>query len=76
MGVQIPHGNEQILEEEWAYHCKVQGHSTVVCGKTAEPIGMPFALWSPMGPGNRVLHGVQIPRGKGQFLGKGSPIVK
>ena len=30
---------------EWASHCKVWGHSTVVCAKTAEPIGMPFGLW-------------------------------
>jgi len=29
----------------------------VVCGKTAETIEMPFGLWAPMGPRNRVLHG-------------------
>ena len=44
--------------------------------KTAEPIEMPFGLWAWMGPRNRVLHGVQIPSGKGQFWGKGAPIVK
>ena len=33
------------------------GHSTVVCAKTAEPIGMPFGLWSRMGRRNHVLDG-------------------
>jgi len=37
---------------------------------------MPFGLWARMGPGNRVLDGVQIPHEKVQFWGKGSPIVK
>ena len=37
---------------------------------------MPFGLWAQMGLRNRVLDGVQIPRGKGQFWGKGAPIVK
>ena len=34
---------------------------------------MPFGLWAQNGPRN---HDVQIPHEKGQFLGKGSPIVK
>jgi len=38
-------------------HCKVQGHSTVVCTKTAEPIGMPSGLWGRMGRRNHVLDG-------------------
>jgi len=42
---------------EWASHCKVQGHSTVVCAKTAEPIGMPFGLRARMGRRNHVLDG-------------------
>jgi len=33
--------------------------------KTAEPIEMPFGLRIRVGPGNRVLDGVQIPHGKG-----------
>ena len=33
---------------------------------------MPFGLWAQMGLRNRVLDGVQIPRGKGQFWGKGA----
>ena len=31
--------------------------STVVCAKTAEPIGMPFGLWARMGHRNHVLDG-------------------
>jgi len=30
---------------------------TVVCAKTAEPIGMPFGLWALMGRRNHVLDG-------------------
>jgi len=37
---------------------------------------MPFRLWSRNGPRNHELDGVQIPHEKGQFWGKGSPIVK
>jgi len=38
---------------------------------------MPFGLKIRVRPGNHVLHGVQIPHGKGQFDGeKGHPIVK
>jgi len=38
--------------------------------KTVEPIEMPFGLMIRVGPGNHVLDGVQIPRGKGQFSGE------
>jgi len=31
--------------------------TTVVCAKTAEPIGMPFGLWTRMGRRNHVLDG-------------------
>jgi len=37
---------------EGASHCKIYGHC-----ETAEPIEMPFGLWTPMGPRNHVLHG-------------------
>ena len=40
-----------------ASHCKVQGHSAVICAKTAEPIEMPFGLWAQMGLRNHVLDG-------------------
>jgi len=56
-GVQIPHGKAQIFWGEGASHCKVYGYSTVVCAKTAEPIGMPFGLWARMGRRNHVLDG-------------------
>ena len=51
------HGKGQIFGGEWASSCKVYGHSTVVCAKTAEPIGMPFGLWARMGGRNHVLDG-------------------
>jgi len=38
--------------------------------KTAEPIEMPFGLWTLVGPRNHVLDGVKIAHVKGQFLGK------
>jgi len=37
---------DPILRGEGAFHCKVLGHSTVICAKTAEPIEMPFGLWA------------------------------
>ena len=43
---------------------------TSVVQKTAEPIEMPFGLWTPVDPRKHVLDGVQIPRAKGQLLGK------
>jgi len=38
-----------------ASHCKIYAYSTVNCAKTAEPIEMPFALCTGMGPRNRAL---------------------
>jgi len=37
-------------------HCKVKGRSAVSCAKTAEPIEMPFGLWTRVGPREHVLH--------------------
>ena len=42
MGELIPQGKGQFVRGNVAAHCKVMGHSTVRCAKTAEPIGMPF----------------------------------
>ena len=42
-------------------------HSDVSCAKTAEPIEMPFGLWTRVGPRKHVLDGVYIRRPKGQF---------
>ena len=46
--------------------------------KTAEPIEMPFGLWTGMGPSNNVLRRVPgPPSGRGKFGGDIShPIVK
>jgi len=67
MGDPIPHGEGAILRENVAAHCKVKEHSTVSCAKTAEPIDMSFWFKIRLGPRNRALDGVQIPKGKGQF---------
>jgi len=43
--------------------------------KKAEAIELPFELRTRVGPINHVLHGVQIPHGKGQFWGEtGEPL--
>jgi len=52
-----------------AAHCKVMGHSTLSCAKTAEPIEMPFWMKTQVGPMNHVLHGLQIPQGEGAIFG-------
>jgi len=36
-------------------------HSDVNCAKTAEPIEMPFALWTRVGPRKHVLDGPRSP---------------
>ena len=38
-----------ILKGKGAAHCKVQGPSAVSCVKTAEPIKMPFGVWTRVG---------------------------
>jgi len=53
-----------------ASDCKVYGHSAVICAKTAEPIEMPFGLWTWMGPRNRVLHGGSDPPWEETILGE------
>jgi len=40
-----------------APHCKVEGHSAVICAKAAKLIEMLFGLWARMGPRNHVLDG-------------------
>ena len=48
----------------------VRRHSDVNCAKTAEPIEIPFGLWTGMGTRKHVLDGAQIPKAKGQYCGK------
>ena len=55
-GLDPPRGGA-ILKGEGASHCKVWGHSAVICAQTAEPIEMPFGLCACMGPRNHVLDG-------------------
>ena len=43
--------------------------------KTAEPIEMPFGLWTRVGQLNNVLDGVQIPHGNGRFSGGRFPLL-
>ena len=51
-----------------AAHCKVMGHSTVRCAKTAEAIDMPFWTKTLVGPWNHVLDGgADNPSGRGNF---------
>ena len=41
--------------------------TTVSPAKMAEPIEMPFGIWTQVDPRNYVSDGVQIPLGKGHF---------
>ena len=52
-GVQMPPWNGAILMGKRANHCKVYGHNAVICAKTAEPIDLPFGLWTQVG---RMMH--------------------
>jgi len=47
------------FDGEKASHCKVWGHSAVICVTSAEPIKMLFGLWARTGPRNHELDGVQ-----------------
>jgi len=51
-----------------ASHYKAEGHSVVICAKTAEPIEMPFGLWVRIGPRNHVLYGGLDPPWEGEIL--------
>jgi len=51
-----------------AVHCKLMGHSTVSCAKTAEPIDVPFWMKTMVGPRNHVLYmGCRSPNWRRQF---------
>jgi len=45
-GGQHPPWEGAILREEEVAHCNTWGHSAVICAKTAEPIDLPFGLWT------------------------------
>ena len=60
-----------ILRGKGVSHCKVYGHSAVICAKTAEPMEMPFGLcllWAWMVPRNHVLDGGPDPLWEGAIL--------
>jgi len=62
------------FEGKGTFHCKVQGHSVVICAKTAEPIMMLFGLWAENVPRNHELEGwSRSLHESGQFWGKWSP---
>ena len=62
MGDPIPQTEGAILGENVAAHCKVMGHSSESCAKTAEPIDMTFWMKTRVGQRNHALDGggVQI----------------
>ena len=63
-GVDISHGKGKFCGER-APRCKVQGRSAASCAKTAEPIEMPFGLWTWVDQMKHVLHGGTLaPPGK------------
>ena len=55
-GPDPPMGRGKFLEENERPIVKYRD-TTVVCAKTAKPIGMPFGLWDRMGRRNHVLDG-------------------
>jgi len=59
---------EQFLAKDHARACPTT--LAVSCAKMAEPIVMPFGLWTRVGPMKHVVDGVQIPHAKEQFLEK------
>jgi len=65
-----------ILMGEGSSHCKVPGHSAVICAQQAEAIEMPFGLWAQTGPRNHVLDGGLDPPWVRAILGERVPIVK
>ena len=65
------------FEAEGDSHCKVKGHSAVICAKTVDLFEMPFGLWAQMGPRIYVFRdsGPDPRMGRGNF-GEGEPVVK
>ena len=59
------------FEGEGVVHCKVQGHSVVICAKMAEPMVLPFGLLARTGP---MIGGPYAPMGRDNFGRKGRPL--
>jgi len=50
-------------------------YADVSCAKMAEPIEMPFALWTLVDPRNHILDvGPDRPKRRGNFVGKNMPV--
>jgi len=74
-GVKIPLWEGAILRGKGATHCKVWGHSAVICAKMAELVEMPFGLLARMSPRNHEFDGdPDLPIGRGCFEGEGRPL--
>jgi len=54
-------------------HLKSIGSLSVMYAKMTEPSEMPFGWLTSVSPRNRVLDGVEIPAGRGNFWGLSSP---
>jgi len=59
-GPDLPWEGAILRGGEGAAHCKVQGHSAVICAKLAEPIEMLFWIRTLLGPRRHVLGGVTL----------------
>jgi len=51
-------------------HVVKYSDTVVICVKAAEPIEMPFGLWTRVDPRKHVLDGAQIPHANGQLSGE------
>jgi len=69
MGDPIPLGEEAFFVGNVAALCKVMGHSTVSCAKTAEPMAIPFWMKTRVGRRNHVLDGGAGHTREGAFFG-------
>jgi len=65
-GVQIPMGRGNFDGKSMPRHTRL--HSAVSCAKTAEPLEMPFGLWTRVG--SRTRWASRSPYAKEQFLGE------
>jgi len=64
--VQMPTWEGAIFEGGKQANTVKYRHSAVICAKTAEPIEVPFGLWTHMGQKHHVLHGrSRSPMGRG-----------
>ena len=69
MGYPITKGEEAIFVGNVAAHCKVMGHSTVSCAKTAKPIAIPFWMKTRVSRRNHVLDGCADHTREGAIFG-------